>query len=141
MNVQSPETPHSESLSLSSAASSSRHNSRKTKAEADNILAKIAKKMDEPTPPPQAKQQYDSFGEHVAEKLRNLPSKMAVYCQKIINDAIFMAETNNLDIDSRIVNCSRQQNDSMIEPQIALTTGDRVLYEAFVTAMGNNNDE
>ncbi|XP_041977648.1 uncharacterized protein LOC121731992 [Aricia agestis] len=91
-------------VSHNSVDSSSRIKSkRKSKSpnDTDYVVAKIAKKLDEP---PRPKQQFDSFGEHIAEKLRNLPSLMATYCQKVINDAIFMAETNRLTIDSHIVN-------------------------------------
>lgn len=143
--MQSPDTA---SLSQSSAASSSRYQSRKTKSKADNILAKIAKKMDEPNPPPRGKQEYDSFGEHIAEKLRNLPKPMAIYCQKIMNDAIFMAETNNLTIDSHIVHSQvffRQPN-SLNQPQNSQnitqnnTSDHNILYDAFVAAMGDTQE-
>lgn len=145
-------------LSQSSTASSSRYKSRKTKAQADDILEKIAKKMDEPTPPQRAKLEYDAFGEHIAEKLRNLPTMMAIYCQKIINDAVFMAETNNLTMDSHIVHNSQvffrpptqNRDDSIIQQfnsnnslhqlrnsQITQSTSDHnILYDAFVAAIG-----
>lgn len=58
------------------------------------------------------KQQYDSFGEHIAEKLRNLPAMMATYCQKIIKDSLFMAEINNLTIHSQIVDTHLNQNNA-----------------------------
>lgn len=35
---------------------------------------------------------------------RNQAKEMACYCQKMINDAIFLAETNTLSVTSRIVN-------------------------------------
>lgn len=153
MNVQSP-------LSQSSVASSSRTQTRKTKAQADNVLTKIAKKLEEP---PQVKQQYESFGEHIAEKLRNLPPMMATYCQKIINDAIFMAETNNLTIHSHIVdnhlnqnnannsqiymNLPNQNNDNSVfvnnsvnEPGSS-QPHHNLLYEAFVTAISDKDSD
>ncbi|CAG5003485.1 unnamed protein product [Parnassius apollo] len=153
MNVQSP-------LSQSSGASSSRTQTRKTKAQADNVLAKIAKKLDEP---PRAKQQYESFGEHIAEKLRNLPTMMATYCQKIFNDAIFMAETNNLTIDSHIVHHNSNQNNvnnsqMYLNPpnqnhynsgilnnsvnQLGYSQQDHnILYEAFASAIADTHSD
>ncbi|CAF4948414.1 unnamed protein product [Pieris macdunnoughi] len=84
MNVPSP-------LSQSSVVSSSRTQTRKTKAQVDNVLTKIAKKLEEP---PQVKQQYDSFGEHIAEKLRNLPAMMAT---SLLNGRIVSGSLNALD--------------------------------------------
>ncbi|XP_053618107.1 uncharacterized protein LOC128679715 [Plodia interpunctella] len=49
-------------------------------------------------------QQFNAFGLHVAERLRGLRKEMSVYCQKIINDAIFHAEIGDLNRTSRIVN-------------------------------------
>ncbi|XP_013193325.1 uncharacterized protein LOC106137107 [Amyelois transitella] len=46
---------------------------------------------------------FNAFGEHVAEKLRCMPRDVAIYCQKIINDALFYAETGNLNHTSHII--------------------------------------
>lgn len=49
------------------------------------------------------KQEHESFGNYVAEKLRSLPTSMVPFCQKIINDAIFLSEMESLNVSSRIV--------------------------------------
>ncbi|GBM25917.1 hypothetical protein AVEN_94361-1 [Araneus ventricosus] len=74
------------------------------RSKADEVLEKIARKMDQSLENQSAiRQKHDSFGEYVAEKLRSLQPNMAIYCQKIINDAMFFAETGNLNISSKIV--------------------------------------
>ncbi|KAL0879884.1 hypothetical protein ABMA27_002410 [Loxostege sticticalis] len=74
---------------------------KRARVQAHTILAKISKKTDAPPTPPKLK--YTAYGEHIAEKLRGMQPMMATYCQKIINDAIFLAETNNLQVNSHIV--------------------------------------
>lgn len=53
------------------------------------------------------RRKYSAFGEHVAEKLRNMPEEMASYCQKIINDALFHADFGNLNFSSHVVTKSK----------------------------------
>lgn len=81
---------------------------KRPRSKADQVLEKIAKRIDNHTQNTSSaekkKETHDAFGEYVAEKLRSLPKEMACYCQKMINDAIFLAETNTLSVTSRIVN-------------------------------------
>ncbi|KAL4709126.1 hypothetical protein ACJJTC_014685 [Scirpophaga incertulas] len=65
------------------------------------VLSKISKKLDSSSI--KTKPSFSAFGEHVAENLRAMSSDSAKYCQKIINDAIFFAEFDNLNHTSRIV--------------------------------------
>ncbi|GBM25908.1 hypothetical protein AVEN_94353-1 [Araneus ventricosus] len=82
------------------------------RSKADQVLEKIARKMDQSLEKQSdIKQKYDSFGEYVAEKLRCLQPNMAIYCQKIINDAMFLAETGNLNISSKIVTSMSNSTD------------------------------
>ncbi|CAL1296678.1 unnamed protein product [Larinioides sclopetarius] len=76
----------------------------KYRSRAEKVLDKISRKMDLSLEKQLViKRKHDSFGEYLAEKLRSLEPNMAIYCQKIINDAIFLAETDNLNISSKIV--------------------------------------
>lgn len=76
--------------------------SKRTRSRADQVLEKIAKRIDQQSEKP-AKEKYCSFGEHVAEKLRHMQPNMVPICQKIISDAIFLGETLSLSNNSRIV--------------------------------------
>ncbi|CAL1296681.1 unnamed protein product [Larinioides sclopetarius] len=82
-------------------------------SKADEVLEKISRKMDQSIEKQSAiKQKHDSFGEYVAEKLRSLEPNMAIYCQKIINDAMFLAETGSLNISSKIVTPMLNSNET-----------------------------
>jgi transcriptional regulator NrdR family protein len=41
------------------------------------------------------KDQFDAFGQYIAEKLRQLDSETCIHVKKIINDVIFEAELGN----------------------------------------------
>lgn len=101
------DSTHSESSEASSATTSSNKAPRGFKRppqKADLVLEKIAKKMDELVQIPQnPKKPYDAFGEHIAEKLRSLPQLMIPICEKLINDAIFLAEIEQLNYTSKLV--------------------------------------
>lgn len=47
---------------------------------------------------------YAAYGKHIGQELQDLPPKMAVYCKKIINEAIYHAQLGDLTIHSRVVN-------------------------------------
>ncbi|CAF4937828.1 unnamed protein product [Pieris macdunnoughi] len=112
--------------SLSSCSTSASY--KRTKNQADAVLTKIAKKLYEPRQPPQKQpQKYESFGQHVAEKMRSLPPNVAIHCEKIINDALYYGALSNLNVTSRIVTdpvpittvpgpqLSSQHNDSLAD--------------------------
>lgn len=46
---------------------------------------------------------YTAYGKHVAEELQELPTKMAIYCKRMINEAIFQAQLGNLTENSKII--------------------------------------
>lgn len=76
---------------------------RRPRSKVDQVLESISRKMDLPSSAEtRKKEKHDTFGEYVAEKLRSLPPEMVCYCQKLINDAIFYAETRHLSANSRI---------------------------------------
>ncbi|XP_047521445.1 uncharacterized protein LOC125060524 [Pieris napi] len=85
------------------SASSTSTSYKRTKNQADAVLNKIAQKLDEPRQPPIQPQKYESFGQHVAEKMRSLPPNVAIHCEKIINDALYYGALRNLNVTSRIV--------------------------------------
>lgn len=58
---------------------------------------------EEPSEIKAEKVSHQAYGEYVAEKLRSIPEAMVPYCQKLINDAIFLAELEALNMNSRIV--------------------------------------
>ncbi|GBO24834.1 hypothetical protein AVEN_195849-1 [Araneus ventricosus] len=47
--------------------------------------------------------EHEMFGAYVGQKLKTMPQNMAIYCTKIINEAIFYAEIGNLNINSGVV--------------------------------------
>ncbi|KAF6201618.1 hypothetical protein GE061_004011 [Apolygus lucorum] len=99
----------SESSQMSSAASSSPTSSkcfRRPQQKADAILNKIAKRMEQPVVPlaqNPIRLPYDAFGQHIAEKMRSMPASMVPFCEKIISEAIFLAEFEKLNVTSKIV--------------------------------------
>lgn len=46
--------------------------------------------------------EYDAIGINVAAKLRTLPRHMRIIAEKLINDVLYMAQSNNLDASSVI---------------------------------------
>lgn len=70
-----------------------------------NVISHPAKRLSQIMEPSRTapRLKHSAFGEHVAEKLRSMPQTAVVFCQKLINDAIFMAEIDNLNTTSRIV--------------------------------------
>ncbi|XP_077289970.1 uncharacterized protein LOC143913829 [Arctopsyche grandis] len=50
-----------------------------------------------------ASDSFDIFGQHVACKLRMLPHFQKIFCEKVINDTLFMAQLGKLTVDAKIV--------------------------------------
>lgn len=63
----------------------------------DTLISKSDISISSPSLP------HESYGKHIAEKLRSMPQEMVPYCQKLINEAIFQAEMNCLNMSTRIV--------------------------------------
>lgn len=102
-NTSPPSTP---SVSRSSSrATSTTSLKRKTNDRSDEVLDIIAKSLQSNTSAgTQPVGRYTSYGQHVAQELSDLPQEMAMYCKKIINEALFQAQLGNLSACSRIVN-------------------------------------
>lgn len=89
--------------SASTSATPRRESFKRPLSKADQVLDKIAKRIDSSAEKPVlCKEKYMSFGDHVAEKLRCMPPEMVSITQKLISDAIFYDETKQLNMTSRI---------------------------------------
>lgn len=53
---------------------------------------------------------YSSYGKHITQELEDFLPTMAIYCKKIIHEAIYYAQLGSLSSQSKVV----------IEPQITL---------------------
>lgn len=62
----------------------------------DEVLNIVANKL-------QNQSKYAAFGQHVSVELEELSPEMAIYCKKLINEAIFQAQIKKLNETSRIV--------------------------------------
>ncbi|GBN54854.1 hypothetical protein AVEN_131056-1 [Araneus ventricosus] len=101
-------------LQGSSQAQITRQRFKRPRSKADQVLEKISRRLDKPLEKQRAikqKDKYDIFGECVDEKLRSLQPNMGDYCQKLITDAIFLAETGNLNVSSKIVTSMSNSTD------------------------------
>ena len=47
--------------------------------------------------------QFSAYAKHNAQELETLPKEMAMYCQRVINVAIFEAQMGSLNRTSRVV--------------------------------------
>ncbi|KAG8229776.1 hypothetical protein J437_LFUL005857 [Ladona fulva] len=52
---------------------------------------------------------FSIYGKHIALELENLPNEMALYCKKVINEAIFEAQMGTLNRSSRVVTDMSEQ--------------------------------
>ncbi|XP_021922279.1 uncharacterized protein LOC110831041 isoform X2 [Zootermopsis nevadensis] len=98
------DTDDSQSTSSSVPSRPSTSGFKRPKSKADQVLEKIAKRMDERRNDSQQQitQPYDSFGDYVAEKLRSMPRAMVPISQKLISDVLFYGEMEKLDMSSGI---------------------------------------
>lgn len=95
-NIVTPETPASTKSTTSSNYSSvKRRKSRQDKS--DEVLGIVAQNLKASN-----SAKYASFGQHVVEELRSLSTNQAIFCQKLINDAIFESKLGNLNKCSSI---------------------------------------
>ncbi|XP_014253997.1 uncharacterized protein LOC106669195 [Cimex lectularius] len=117
------------SLSLGVGSRSSRNTFKRPRSKADQVLEKISKRLDQQQQTSD-KKMHDAFGAYVAEKLRSLQKNMECLCQKLINDAIFMAEVGKLNITSKIV------TEDMSPPTpTSNTQSEKVIITAFLGAV------
>ena len=47
--------------------------------------------------------QFSAYAKYIAQELETLPKEMAMYCQRVINEAIFEAQMGSLNRTSRVV--------------------------------------
>nr|CAI5857329.1 unnamed protein product [Callosobruchus analis] len=104
--------------SQQSSSPTSNETKHKRKIQAEDALSRILDRLDAQKPPPVHRKRYEAFGEHIAEKLRSLPDNMAIHCQKLINDAVYMAELGRLDTDSHIVTINTDQTVGVKFPKV-----------------------
>lgn len=68
----------------------------------DEVLSIVANKL-------QNQGKYAAFGQHVAQELEELPSEMAIFCKRVISEAVFQAQIGILNQTSRIVTDSTKE--------------------------------
>lgn len=68
---------------------------KRRKNEEEELLIQVAKKITN-------EDEFSSFSDYVASRLRSLPPDQGVYVRKIINDAIFYGELGALNMTSTI---------------------------------------
>lgn len=61
----------------------------------DEVLNIVASKL-------QNQGKYAAFGQHVGQELEELSPEMAIYCKKVINEALFQAQIGKLNDTSKI---------------------------------------
>lgn len=105
-NVRDTETPVSQ-LSFRSG-SSGRASKRSRMVRSDEVLNLVANTLKSSDC-----LLYTSYGNHVAEELRALPKDQALFCQKLINDAMFEAKLGNLDRSSMVWNKNSSNEEQM----------------------------
>lgn len=78
---------------------------KRHRCKADRMLDKLIEKIYQPTEKSglNLRKKHEGFGEHILVKLRSISPRMLPICQKLINDAIYFAEINALNITSQIV--------------------------------------
>lgn len=131
MDVSEDETQHStldgESAPFSPAASTtassrsrtpSSRASKRTK-KADVVLDIVAQKLQTPMEKPK---EFDNFGRHIAEQLRNVSKDQAIILTKIINDAIFEAQCGTLTKNSHIASKAADTEHRYVGPPAPVQT-------------------
>ncbi|GBN38067.1 hypothetical protein AVEN_208402-1 [Araneus ventricosus] len=81
---------------------------KRPQSKANQTIDKISMRMDQllekqTHPSIKTMGEHEMFGAYVGQKLKSMPRNMAIYCTKIINEAIFYAEIGNLNINSGVV--------------------------------------
>lgn len=68
----------------------------------DKSSNKVQQHSNHPSELPCIEDEYDYIGKNVAAKLRRLPEKIRIISEKLINDVLFQAQLDNLNVDSFI---------------------------------------
>ena len=86
-------------LSLSGESSSRQSVRKKNKGgRCDEVLDLVAKKLQSST-----EGKFSAYAKYIAQELETLPKDMAMYCQRVINEAIFEAQMGSLNRTSRVI--------------------------------------
>ena len=86
-------------LSLSGESSSRLSIRKKNKGgRCDEVLDLVAKKLQS-----SSEGRFSAHARYIAQELETLPKEMAVYCQTVINEAIFEAQIDSLNRMSRVI--------------------------------------
>ena len=86
-------------LSLSGESSSRQSVRKKNKGgRCAEVLDLVAKKLQSST-----EGKFSAYAKYIAQELETLPKDMAVYCQRVINEAIFEAQMGSLNRTSRVI--------------------------------------
>ena len=98
--------PTTQNISQPKSRTTSIGSKRRKKKSSDKCLKVIPKSLrsDVVTVQQEHVGRYSSYGKHIAQELEELSPNMAIYCKKIINEAIYQAELRNLTSESRVVN-------------------------------------
>jgi hypothetical protein len=64
----------------------------------DEVLDLIAKKLQSSN-----EGKFSAYAKYIAQKLETLPKEIAIYCQGVINEAIFEAQMGSLNRTSRVI--------------------------------------
>ena len=86
-------------LSLSGESSSRQSIRKKNKGgRCDEVLDLVANKLQS-----SSEGRFSAHARHTAQELETLRKEMAVYCQRVINEAIFDDQTGSLNRTSRVI--------------------------------------
>ncbi|XP_046986069.1 uncharacterized protein LOC124556087 [Schistocerca americana] len=101
-----PVTPRSSNSnnSLSNAPRGKRKRSMEDKT--GEILSLVGKKLNTMQPP----DPFDTFGQHVANKLRALTPQQNIIAQKLINDVLFEGDMESLNRNFKVVEVETLSN-------------------------------
>jgi hypothetical protein len=86
-------------VSLTSESSSKQSIRKKSKGGCcDEVLDLLAKKLQS-----SSEGKFSAYAKYIAQESETLPKEMAIYCQRVINEAIFEAQMGSLNRTSRVV--------------------------------------
>jgi len=86
-------------ISLSGESSSRQSIRKKNKSgRCDEVLDLVAKKLQS-----SSEGKFSAYAKYIAQELETLPKEMAMYCQRVINEAIFEAQMGSLNRTSRVI--------------------------------------
>jgi len=85
--------------SLSGERSSTQSVRKRNKAgRCGEVLDLVAKKLQS-----SSEGKFSAYAKYIAQELETFPKEMAMYCQRVINEAIFEAQMGSLNRTSRVI--------------------------------------